>query len=277
MLQLILMNLPFITHKSESKRDIFLIIAVVLLSSLILYIPFIFNAFSWIGFQVPTQGMLSLYQNFDGLLYIVPAKAWYNPEAIAALRLEQTLPAEYYAAHLPMYPAFIAVFGLLFGYLKAMIVVTLLGAVAMALMFYKLTKDFKLTAAPLILSIVLLFLPRLFVVRSVGAPETLFIFFILSSIFFFEKKSYLLAGYLGGLAAMTKTPGILLFAGYALACFEYYRREHKINWQWLYLLFIPLGLVAVFALYAVQYGDFWAYFNTGGVVPMPYPFSAFNF
>ncbi|HRN69606.1 MAG TPA: hypothetical protein PLS49_00320, partial [Candidatus Woesebacteria bacterium] len=25
------------------------------------------------------------------------------------------------------------------------------------------------------------------------------------------------------------------------------------------------------------YGNFFAYFNTGGVVPMPYPFSAFNF
>jgi hypothetical protein len=43
------------------------------------------------------------------------------------------------------------------------------------------------------------------------------------------------------------------------------------------IFLIPLGLLTVFELYALQYGDFFAYFNTGGFVPMPYPFSVFNF
>jgi len=133
-------------------------------------------------------------------------------------------------------------------------------------------------------------------VRSVGSPEPLFILLILSSLFFFEKKNYLLAGLLGGLATMTKTPGILLFPAYILTIIEtsltlFWQAEGVsriktdsgqarvtvfFNLKWLYLFLIPLSLLAVFGLYYMQYDDFFAYFHTGGTVPMPYPFSVFN-
>jgi hypothetical protein len=53
-------------------------------------------------------------------------------------------------------------------------------------------------------------------------------------------------------------------------------KKEKFNWNWLGIGLIPLGLLSVFGLYQVQMKDFWAYFHTGGVVPMPYPFSVFN-
>lgn len=267
----------FFSKKHESPNAIILIISVVLVSTLLLYLPIVLHIVKLLGFDVENTSIQTIYQNFDGLLYIVPAKTWYNPEAIGALRLELPLPLEYYAAHLPLYPFFIAFFAPVLGFLKSMLFTTVLFAVAVALMFYQLLKKFEITKNPLLLTVVFLFLPRFLVVRSVGAPETLFMFLILVSVYFFEKKNMLLAGVFGALAAATKTPGILLAGAYGLVAIESFLKTKKFDWNWLYIGLIPLGLVAVFGLYAVQYGNFFAYFNTGGVVPMPYPFSAFNF
>lgn len=82
---------------------------------------------------------------------------------------------------------------------------------------------------------------------------------------------------MGGLATMTKTPGILLFVAYGLTFLESLIKTKKFNWHWFGIFLIPLGLIAVFGLYAIQYNDFFAFFNTGAFVPMPYIFSVFNF
>lgn len=267
----------FFSKKHESPNAIILIISVVLVSTLLLYLPIVLHIVKLLGFDVENTSIQTIYQNFDGLLYIVPAKTWYNPNAIGALRLELPLPLEYYAAHLPLYPFFIALFAPVLGFLKSMLFTTVLFAVAVALMFYQLLKKFEITKNPLLLTVVFLFLPRFLVVRSVGAPETLFMFLVIASVYFFEKKNMLLAGVFGALATATKTPGILLAGAYGLVAIESFLKTKKFDWNWLYIGLIPLGLVAVFGLYAVQYGNFFAYFNTGGVVPMPYPFSAFNF
>ncbi len=267
----------FSLKKHRLFSPVLIIIAVVLTSTLLLYIPIIANLTGFLGFSNIQTSLLTIYQNFDGVLYIVPAKTWYFPEAISNLRLELPLATEYYAAHLPLYPLFISIFAIVLGYLKSMIFTTILFAVLLALFFYKFLQKFEITVHPLLLTIVFLFLPRFLVVRSVGAPETLFMLLVLVSIYFFEKKSIFLAGVFGALAAATKTPGILLFVAYGLVFIEQLIKNRKFQLNWFYILIIPLGLLGVFWLYAIQYGNFFAYFNTGGVVPMPYPFSAFNF
>lgn len=253
-----------------------LIIAVAIGSTLILYTPFILSSLlpqlTW-----PTGDMRTIYANFDGLYYLVPAVSWYDPDAIAAMRLEFDLPLEYYAAHLPLYPALIALFSPVWGLLKSMIFVSVMTSAASAVLLYQLVRRYAPHAAyPLALLFVYLMFPRFFIVRSVGAPEGLFIALILSSILAFETKRYALAGLLGGLSAMTKTPGVLLFVAYGLVFFEHFVKTRKFSLAWFWILLIPLGLASVFSLYAVQYGNFFAYFATGGVVPMPYPFSVFD-
>ena len=275
------MNLSRI-HKALThffgRYPVLTIISVSVVSTALLYLPFITNTLMYFGFEVADRGMQYIYQNYDGILYIVPAKSWYNPKAIEAIRLEFNLPLEYYAAHLPLYPAFIALLSPIVGYLRSMILVTMTFSALLAWFFYYFLKKLELTKYPLVLAVVFLFLPRFFIIRSVGTPEPLFILLILASVFFFEKKEYLWSGVLGGLAAMTKTPGILLFVAYALVIAEQmYFHKKKFDVRWLHLLLIPTGLFLVFVLYGIQYNNFWAYFNTGGVVPMPYPFSAFNF
>ena len=141
------------------------IIAVIIVSTLLLYLPFATNTLKYLGFAKDTS-MQYVYQNYDGLYYIVPAVSWYNPKAIEAMRLEFTLPLEYYAAHLPLYPFFIALFAPILGLLNAMLGTTILFTVCFALMFYYIVSHFKLTKHPLLLSSVLLFLPRFFIIRS---------------------------------------------------------------------------------------------------------------
>jgi len=252
------------------------IIAVVLGSVFLFYLPFLTKTLPYLGFS-NGGGMNIIYQNYDGLYYVVPAMSGYIPKEIASLRLEFTLPLEYYAAHLPLYPFFIALLAPIVGsFLVSMVGVNLIFSVALALLFYYFVKHFQLSKEPFFLTVVLLFLPRFFVIRSVGAPEPMFIFLILGSLFFFEKQQYLFAGILGALSVMTKTPGILLFGAYGLVFLERLIQGKKFNPQWLWTTLIPAGLLAVFGLYKLQYNDFFAYFHTGGVVPMVYPFSVFN-
>jgi Gpi18-like mannosyltransferase len=253
-----------------------LIITVVIISSLVLWLPFIVKDSNLLGLSMPNANFQYIYRNYDGLLYIIPAKTWYKPALIEKLNLELSLTPKYFAAHLPLYPFFIKLFAPLLGFLKSMVFTNILFTLGLALFFYLFITKKQLTKNPLALTIVFLFLPRFLVVRSIGAPESLFMLLILMSLYFFEDKRYLLAGIFGGLATTTKTPGILLFVAYLLTIGEEIIKNRKINWRWWGILFIPLGLLAVFLLYWYQYGDFFAYFNSGGFVPLVYPFSMFN-
>ena len=180
----------FLTRLSKRKgMDILLIISVVLGSTALVYLPFVTDTLQYFGFKSGTS-MQEIYQNYDGLYYLVPAVSWYSPEAISAMRLEFSLPLEYYAAHLPLYPFFIALIAPILGLLKGMLTVTILFSIVVSLAFYFLVKKLKLSESPLLLIIVFLFLPRFLVVRSIGAPETLFMALILGSIFCFEYKKY---------------------------------------------------------------------------------------
>ncbi len=235
-------------------------------------------------------GMMSIYKHYDGPLYIIVAKTFYNPEKIRDLKLEINLNEKYFAAHLPGYPLLIRVVKearIIGGYLRSMVFVNLLFTIFLAWFFYYFIKVFKISRLPLIHVIVFLFLPRFLVVRSVGAPESLFILLILLSLYFFEKEKYLLAGIFGGLATITKTPGILLFFAYFLVLAEKFlqsfeHRERKMQLikdylHYFWILLIPLALLAVFAFYWRQYQDFFAYFNSGDNIHLVYPFSVFDF
>jgi 4-amino-4-deoxy-L-arabinose transferase-like glycosyltransferase len=255
---------------------------IVLISTFIVWSPFILRMTSLLGMKIDEPSFLTIYKQYDGPLYIVPAKTFYNSKAIDNLHLEVTSSNKYFAAHFPGYPILIRLMSLIrpigdLAYLKSMIGVNLLSTIALVLFFYYLLKKFKLTKSPLILASLLLFLPRFLVVRSAGSPESLFMLLILLSLYFFEKEKYLLAGLLGGLATMTKSPGILLLGGYGLVFLEKWFKERKIRWEWLGILLIPLGLLAVFGIYAIQYKDFLAYFHSGDNIHLVFPYSVFNF
>jgi len=265
-------------------KSYFTVIFFVLISTFFVWLPFLLKSNSWYGIEIPNSNTQYIYRNFDGPLYIIPAKTFYNKKAIEKIGLELALQAKYFAAHLPLYPFLIRIFADLFRmisiplpYFKSMIFVNLAATVFLALFFYFFIKKLRLSQKPLLLSFVFLFIPKFLVVRSIGAPESLFMLLILLSIYFFEKERYFLAGLFGGLSAMTKTPGILLFIAYGLVFLEKILKTKKINWCWLGIFLIPLGLLTVFIIYAFQYKDFFAYFNSGDNIHLFYPLAVFNY
>ena len=272
----------------------FTLTLIVFLSTLLLWLPFLTKSFNWLGLKIENSSFEYVYKHYDGPLYVIPAKTLYDPAKLKTPEGENILaqPASYFAAHLPLYPLTIRLFKELMShslqvsqlaYLKSMLLVNIFATVGLAWLFYFILKKIKITKEPLLLTIIFLFLPRLFIVRSVGAPESLFLLLILGSLYFFEKGKYLLAGLLGGLATMTKSPGILLFGAYCLVFAEKLlvkkknieRSMPKIDW--LGIALIPAGLLVVFIIYWKQMGDFFAYFNSGDNIHLIFPFSVFNF
>jgi len=264
----------------KSQRDLLLIIFISLFSTFLIWLPFFLKMASFWKINLPQEGMATIMKNFDGLYYVVISKSLYNPEFITN-NFSFNLPAIYYAAHFPLYPLLIKLFSYPLGYLWSMLSIPLIASVLSGIVFYLFLKEFKYSKCPLWLTIIFLLFPaRWLIVRSVGSPESLLILFLISSFYFFKKRSYWLAGLFGGLAQLTKPPGGLILLAFAIYLLyenwqgikdNFFKQTVKIIKKAYPLLIIPLTLVGVFAFYKSSYGDFWAYFHSGDNIHLFWP------
>ena len=224
-----------------------------------------------------SEGSTILWQNFDGGNYLIVAKTWYDKSAILNT-FSNPLPAEYYPAHFPLYPAVIAVFDTFMRGPWAMLLTTLVGTVLCYLIFYKFLEEFNLSRNAKWLTMVFLLLPARFVaVRAIGSPEPWFIFFILASLYYFKKEKYLPAGIFAAFAQLTKSPAVVLFAAYGLVFLSDWLKSKKINWKMWPLLIQPAVIPLLFWFYGLRTGDFWAYFHSGDNIHLFWPpFSIFT-
>jgi hypothetical protein len=234
----------------------------------------------WIPFSIRGE-MTKVFANFDGPNYLVIAKCGYDPQCIrTSFSLPQ--PVEYYPAHFPGYPLLISVFDQILPGWWAMLAANLVTTLTMVTIIYLLLKQLKVKSA-FWLSLLSLFLPaRMLVLRTVGAPETLFISLILGSIYYYRQKKYWPAGVLLALAQLTKTPAILLFAAYGIHTLlqltsEDPNREPRKLFNSLIkklpLLIGPAVILPLFLVFQNQTGNFLAYFNSGDnfhLVPIPF-------
>ena len=210
------------------------------------------------------MGFKTIYQNFDGPYYLVVAKGWYDKATIGKY-FSFNLPLEYYPAHFPLYPIAIKLISWLplLNPLKSMLLINLGATAASAIVFFEILKNKKVPHA-LFMALVFLFVwPRMWAVRSIGSPETLFILWILLSLKYYELKKYLFAGIFGSLAVLTKSPGILLFIVYGWMIIEDFIKNKQIDFKMWPIKLIPLALLLLFVFFKIQTGDFLAYFNSG--------------
>lgn len=256
------------------------IILLSIIPTFLIWLPFVFRMKSFWTIPLPQQGMATIVANFDGPLYLAVAKTFYNPESLGA-NYQFPLSNEYYSAHFPLFPFFIKLFALILGQPYSMLFVTLVSSVFALYFFYKHAKKYLNNKNALFLtSIFAIFPARWLIVRSVGSPEPLFIALILASTYYFSKKKYLFAGIFGFFATMTKSPAVLLFAAYFIQIvYPHLKEFKKIDFKkYLSLLLIPLGLITVFSIYAIRYGDFFTYFKSGDNIHLFFPpFQIFNY
>ena len=249
-------------------RKLIIIIALSLIPTFLVWLPFFARMKEFWNIPLPQNGMATIVANYDGPLYLIAAKTFYNKEEISA-NYQFPLSTEYYTAHFPLFPALIRVFSLAANYPYTMLAVTLASSFLTLYFFYKLTGSLFLT---FIFSI---FPARWLIVRSVGSADPLFVAAIIASLYFFKNKKYLWAGIWGAIAQFTKSPGILLFISY-LAYFAWTKRfEIK---KILPLFLIPVSLFLVFLIYYYTTGDFFAYFKSGDNIHLFFPpFQIFNY
>lgn len=262
---------------SKTIKDSLILSFLTLFLALIVWLPHLVRLTGFYNLNF-SNGFANIYRNYDGIEYIVIAKTFYFPALIASL--PQTLPANYYAAHFPGYSFAILTFAPILGFLKSMLFVSFLFTIASVISFYLLLKNYKLTSQPLILSIIFLLLPaRWVIVHSIGSSEPMFIFFIISALYFFLKfeqtnsqKFIWTAAFLGLGAQLTRPPGILLFV--ALGAYLIWKFKQNLFtkiWRYYPLLLIPLGLLGVFYWFSISYQDFWAYFKSGDNIHLTFP------
>lgn len=269
-------------------KTFIIIVLLSILPTILLWLPFIFRIPNFWGIPLPNGGMGTIVANYDGPLYIVVARTLYDKAHILQ-EFSFPLKTEYYAAHFPLFPFLIRIFSYLFGYAYGMLTVTVLSSIAALLFFYKLAREWFEKENALWLTFVFAILPaRWLIVRSVGSPEPLFLAAIIACLYYFNRKNYLLSGIFGGLAAATKSPGILLFPALLFsAIFPVVKNfAHTTIIQMVKdikplrlipLLLIPAFLVGVFYIYRLTYGDFFAYFKSGDNIHLFFPpFQIFN-
>jgi len=267
-------------------HPVWILIFTVVLSTSLLYFPFIFHLRSFWGLKYPEKFNFStILLNFDSLNYIIIAKTWYNPQKIATL-FPNTLPPNYFPAHFPAYPALIWLTAQVFNidFPRASIIATLTTSTTAIIAFYYLAFFIlKNKEKALALSLLLIFFPaRWLIVKNIPSPEPLFITFVITSIYFFCKKEYGKSALFAILCQMVKSPGILLAGSLGLAAIiKIYQEKANLKkavkrfWP---VLITPLGLMAVFYFYKLTTGDFFAYFKTGNNIHLFWPpFQVFNF
>lgn len=220
-----------------------LLAGVAVLSSLLLYLPFLFKDAS------------VLTRFWDGPNYMYVAKTLYQIPLDHPFAPYKTTPA-YFACHLPFYPLMIRLFSFL-SYPISMLFTTVLFSVLATLSFYQLLKETNAVANPLWSALISLFLPaRWLIYHSVGATEAPFLFLVCYSMLLYLRQRYTWAFVVAGLAGITRITGILLGVVY-LIHFILQRRWSRIP----LLALVGLPLLVTFSFYHFQYGDFWAYFS----------------
>jgi hypothetical protein len=213
--------------------------------SFLVYLPFL-------------RDMAPVYRFWDGPNYLTVARTWYDIRPDNPL-LAYVYKPSFFASYLPFYPFCVRLVAI-FGYERALLLVSVLAATAAALLFYRLARDVWRLPSPEFLTLVFLFLPpRWLLYRSTGATESLYMAATLSAMYFFEKGRVGRASAAAALAALTRISGLMIAPAFAV---ELIRRKRLRALPWLVL--IPTGLTAYFFFCAARFGDFFAYFTPHG-------------
>lgn len=268
----------------KTIKDLAILATLTFILTFFVWLPHILALPNFWGLNF-SSGFPTIYRNFDGLEYVIIAKTWYDPALIA--EIHQNLPANYFASHFPGYSILIALFAPLFGYLKSMLFVSVASTILATWAFYFLVRNLKLTSHPLILSFLFLILPaRWLIVHSVGSSEPLFIFLIITALYFFIRfeqtghyQDIILVSLAGLFAQIVRPPGILLALALGLYILwkGYKNRSISYIFSFYPLALIPLTLLGIFYWFQRSYNDFFAYFHSGDNIHLTFlPFQVFN-
>ena len=110
----------------EKIKGLAIATAFSLIPTILIWLPFLLRVSTFLSIPLPERGMETIVANYDGPLYMVAAKTLYNKVSIGT-DFQFPLPAEYYAAHFPLFPLLIKLVGIVINYHYAMLIVTVIS------------------------------------------------------------------------------------------------------------------------------------------------------
>lgn len=268
----------------QSKKDLLILFSISILTSF--FITLFFKTFPPKNLEIHHPHGINevVERNYDSPIYIIIAKTLYNKDKIKDLNFNH-LSFSYYANHFPVYPILINLFTLTgLNHFQAGVVITWLSSAFFTLTFYLFVCKFKLSKNPFKLSLISLFLPpRWLAVRTIPGTEPLFSLLLIICLWLYLDKKYFYSALVLVLLTLTRVPGIMFFGSFiALIFYDYFKAKHKkafliqtLKEHWS-LILSPLALLGLFYFYQLNFGNFFAYFNTGtgtNVHLKPFPFA----
>ncbi|HSM39042.1 MAG TPA: glycosyltransferase family 39 protein [Candidatus Limnocylindrales bacterium] len=220
-------------------------------------------AYAW--FQTHAGGPLQIWNRWDAPHYLDLAVFGYRATDAGDLfgpnGYRSVFPGDLplYIVFYPLFPWLITAVNAVIGNpLVSAFVVSGVASLFVAPLMYRLVRQDESPAVALRSAWFLLIFPTAYFLQ-IGYTESLFLALVLGSFLAARTRRWLLAGILGGLAAMTRINGLVLLLALAVeAITQWYEQppgERKLRPGWLAIGLVGLGFGAYLALNQAVYDD----------------------
>lgn len=216
-------------------------------------------SFSFIALPLYSQDLLGGgYQKYITHYYILP---WANFDGEHFLSIAIFSYQQYQQAFFPLFPKLISLglipFGnnIVAGAATGLLISTTAFFAALIFLYKLLKLDYSSKFALGVILVLLLY-PASFYFNAVYT-ESLFLFLIVASFYFFRTKHFFWASIFGLLATTTRVFGVLLFISFLIEIFIYKYPIKKTFW----ILLIPIGLLGYMTYLYYSVGDPLAFYN----------------
>lgn len=213
------------------------------------------TAYSWIQpqdfFQQPSWNVIDLHSRWDSVWYLDIARHGYSyagPQALSNI------------AFFPLYPVLTAVLSFVLGGYTVLAgwLLSMAALFVAARYLERYVREFHPQVDSRFVLMLWLLFPTAFFLNAVYT-ESLFICLSILSFYYVRRQQLWLAGLFGGLAALTRVTGILLFFPLVIEVWTY---RSTFSWRRIGpLLLIPLGTLSYFLYHLVRFGDALAWFH----------------
>ena len=195
------------------------------------------------------HGWLEIWNRWDALHYMDLAQLGYTATGEKSVQI----------VFFPFYPWLVRLFSyILRDALVSAFVVSAIASLAAGLLLKRLVElDYPDDVARSSVWFMFIFPTSYFL--HIPYTESIFIAFTLGCLLAARTNYWILAGFLGQAACMTRINGLILVPALIFEVFKQYRATRRWEWRWLGILIIPTGFVAYLLLNASVTGSMFTF------------------
>lgn len=202
------------------------------------------------------HGLLEMWNRWDALRHVRIAEVGYTNVGDARADL----------VGFPLYPWLVRLFSSVFQDTQlSAFVVAGLATIAACLLIHKLTGLDETDAVARNSVWFLLIFPTSYFLH-INYNESLFIALTLGCFLAARRKNWMVAGIVGVFLCMTRMNGLVIIPALMIEAIHQYWEDRRWNWNWGYMLLMPLGFVVYLLVNRHVTGDLFAFIDVGRVM-----------